>query len=228
MEHEDNTAMHEARTDGLDVSRDDLEDAFLELVASPAIVSKPWVAQWRSASFSIPTVFADRGDIVVLVGETTDDLAGSQYLGTRMGRESGELPRTNQEQDRAIRAVVRRLGDKGLIKGSHACGEGGLVVALAECAVAGGKGVRVALDDEFSPAASLFAETPSRVLVTVEPAAVDVVADLLDAAYVPYTALGVVGTDRVRCDDESGHTLVDLPLEQVAGVFAKAETDSES
>jgi phosphoribosylformylglycinamidine synthase len=163
--------------------------------------------------------FVTEGDIIVMVGETADELGGSQYLHVRHSVDAGAVPQVDFERERVVNDVLCQGIDAGLIHGAHACGEGGLAVALVESAVVGGHGFVVALDDDLDPASSLFSETQGRVIVTVDSEHSDDLADLLDATEVPYTALGAVHGDRVRIDDERQHTLIDLPLEQVSGAY---------
>ncbi|MCH2143309.1 MAG: phosphoribosylformylglycinamidine synthase subunit PurL [Phycisphaerales bacterium] len=111
-------------------------------------------------------------NLLVLVGETTDCIGGSHLLlmsqaapGSRM------LPRTDLKAGPANARVVAGLIAEGLVRSAHDPSEGGVLVAAAEMACAGGLGV--ALDPQAvqgnldSLSVACFAETPSRYLLEV-------------------------------------------------------------
>ncbi len=163
--------------------------------------------------------FEHEGDIIVLLGETADELGASQYLATCHGVSAGRPPKVDFELERGVEAATIRLIREGYAKSAHDCSEGGLAVALAECCIAGGHGCMVTLDDELSPVASLFSETQSRVILTVSPDDADVVADILDEAGIPYDGIGRVRGHSVTVLDESGTIYLDVPVERAADLF---------
>ncbi len=141
--------------------------------------------------------FKHPGDKIVLIGETLpQELGGSAYLKRRFGLVAGEIPSLDLEREAELQSVVRELIADGLICSAHDTSEGGLAVALVECCltseVAGGWGCDVAFDDGLSAAESLFAETQSRIVVTVEPAHYDELINRLEASELPFSALGDV------------------------------------
>jgi phosphoribosylformylglycinamidine synthase len=113
------------------------------------------------------------GDLVYLLGETRDELGGSEYHGL-LGEKTGCVPQVRPDDAKArYRALARAISD-GLVRSAHDCADGGLAVAVAETAFAGGLGMALdvaALPEAASlaPATLLFAETPSRLVVTVSP-----------------------------------------------------------
>jgi phosphoribosylformylglycinamidine synthase len=162
--------------------------------------------------------FKQAGDTVILVGETADELGGSEYLKLEHGLVSGDAPELDLELERDVQAVVRTAVRSGLLQSAHDCSEGGLAVALAECCMAGGIGAEVVLDDGFgapnavadlsavvdpsavaalAPVAALFSETQSRILVSVADADIERFIDSLIAADVPYSVIGQTGSDEL-------------------------------
>ena len=136
--------------------------------------------------------FKAAGDVIVLIGETADELGGSAYLKERFDLVAGAVPALDLELERELQSVTRELIADGLIRSAHDCSEGGLAVALAESCLSGGLGADVAFEDELSAAASLFSETQSRVLISAAPAAYDELINRLEAAGVPFAVLGEV------------------------------------
>ena len=144
------------------------------------------------------------GGRVLLLGEPgSTTLAGSAWAGTR-GHLGGELPDVDYDRHRAVIELVRSLVADGVLAGVHDVSEGGLGVALAEMAFAGGVGFRVTGVIDH---AQLFSEAPSRVVVCALPEhAPDVLRRAADAG-VPASLLGGSGGDRLVVEG-----LVDLDL----------------
>jgi phosphoribosylformylglycinamidine synthase subunit PurL len=141
--------------------------------------------------------FKDDGDVIVLVGETENELGGSEYLKVEHDIVSGRPPALDLELEMAVQGVVRAGIRAGVIKSAHDCSEGGIAVALAESCIAGDVGADVHLHDELHPVASLFAESQSRIVVTVaESDAEAFVQSCIDGG-VPYGVIGSVGGERL-------------------------------
>jgi phosphoribosylformylglycinamidine synthase len=148
--------------------------------------------------------------VIVLVGETEVELGGSEYLKVAHDLVSGRPPALDLALERDVqRAVVDAIG-AGLVKSAHDCSEGGIAVTLAESCIIGGIGATLALDDGLQPAASLFSETQSRIVVTVAPADTDALTDLLLTHDVPYSVLGEVGGDSLVIEDKADLTIAEL------------------
>jgi len=135
------------------------------------------------------------GNLLIQVGRTGGELGGSHLAAVR-GAADPAIPRVDLERGPGQLAAVGRLVERGLVRSAHDCSEGGMLVAAAEMAIAGRVGLDVDLSGvprgaELSTLAACFAETPSRVLVEVEPGDFDAVARLLREADVPF---GQVGT----------------------------------
>jgi phosphoribosylformylglycinamidine synthase len=158
--------------------------------------------------------FKDDGDVVVLVGESLAELGGSEYLKLEHGLVSGRPPALDLELERDVQAAVRDAIRVGLVKGAHDCSEGGLAVTLAESCLAGNVGADIHLDDDLHPAASLFGETQSRIVVTVAEKDAEALVALLIDHDVPYAVLGTVGGERLAIEGK-----VDLSLDDMRDAF---------
>lgn len=112
----------------------------------------------------------------------------------------------------AVAELVRSLVVGGLVAGVHDVSSGGLGVALAEMALAGGIGFRVA---RVADHAQLFSESPSRAVLCVEPDLLVAVERACETASVPFTRIGVAGGDVLSVKD-----LLEVPLEQVRSAWA--------
>ncbi len=172
--------------------------------------------------------FKRDGDVILLIGENTDELGGSQYLETVHGLEGGQVPKLDLEQEKAVLASVLELIASGLCDTAHDCSEGGLAIALAEMCLASGRGVEIKwLDLEgVRTDAVLFGEAQSRILVGIRPELMDKVADaLVDCGYIArYAELGTVGGLGLSVRSQLGQDmewtqLIDVSLERLKNAF---------
>ncbi len=111
------------------------------------------------------------GDLVYLLGATLDELGGSEYYDMQ-GFLGANVPRVDAAAALRRYRTVNRAQAQGVIASCHDLSDGGLGVALAETAFAGGFGIRADLRKVDAPAgmradALLFSESQSRLLVTV-------------------------------------------------------------
>jgi phosphoribosylformylglycinamidine synthase len=114
------------------------------------------------------------GDRVYLIGATRRELGGSEYWAQR-GLLGSSVPQVRAQDAsrwyRALHACIQNCW----VRSAHDCSDGGLGVALAETAFAGGFGMRLDLaelakHEKLRPDELLFSETPSRLVVTISPA----------------------------------------------------------
>ena len=82
------------------------------------------------------------GDRIVMLGETRPELGGSEWA-TRHGLRGGRPPAADLEAGRLLHELVAGLVTDRMVSGLHDCSDGGIAVALAEMAIAGGVGFRV-------------------------------------------------------------------------------------
>jgi phosphoribosylformylglycinamidine synthase II len=113
------------------------------------------------------------GDLVYLLGLTRNELGASEYY-EMLGYLGANVPKVDAASALALYKTVNRAQEKGLLASCHDLSDGGLGVALAEKAFAGGLGIhadlrQVACDRPLREDVILFSESQSRLLVTVRP-----------------------------------------------------------
>jgi phosphoribosylformylglycinamidine synthase subunit PurL len=79
------------------------------------------------------SAFTTPGDAIILLGENTDELGGSEYLARVHGEVAGRPPRCDLARERAVVAALLEAIRDGTVRSAHDCADGGLAVALAEC-----------------------------------------------------------------------------------------------
>jgi phosphoribosylformylglycinamidine synthase subunit PurL len=143
------------------------------------------------------------GDALILFGETKGHLGQSSYLMELFDREDGDAPHVDLEAERKAGDLVRALKAKGLLTAAHDLSDGGLGVAGAEMALAGGVGVKLASDVDLPQHAWFFGEDQGRYLVAVSRDDAEAMLAEADKAGVPATHVGKVEGDRVVLGNHS-------------------------
>jgi phosphoribosylformylglycinamidine synthase len=145
------------------------------------------------------------GRILLLGDAAATSLAGSAWARTR-GHAGGRLPDIDYDRHRALLELVRGLVADDVLAAIHDVSDGGLGVALAEMAFAGGVGFRVT---GLGGHAELFSEAPSRVVVCVLPERAPEVLRRASEAGLPASLLGGSGGDRLIVEGLADLALVE-------------------
>ena len=153
----------------------------------------------KSASLA----FKGAGDSILLVGETTGWLGQSMYLREICGREEGAPPPVDLTEERENGDLVRSLILDGTVTAAHDLSDGGLLIAIAEMAMASHVGAKLAGAPTDIPAhAHWFGEDQARYLVTVPAGKADAVITRARSAGVLASRIGVTGGDALLIDGE--------------------------
>ncbi len=164
------------------------------------------------------------GDVVYVLGMTRAELGGSEYYAL-LGHLGESVPRVDAAAARQLYEALSTAVERSLVASCHDCSEGGLGVALAEMAFAGGLGMD--LDLRAVPRAGelrddllLFSESQSRFVVTVHaadaPAFESALQGLLCA---PVGVITDTGLFRVR--GQSGHLLIEADVKQLKAAWQR-------
>jgi phosphoribosylformylglycinamidine synthase II len=141
--------------------------------------------------------FAGDGDRLILVGEASPGLAGSEYARLAGGAAEDGPPSLDLDRERRLQAFVREAAARGLVTSMQDVSGGGLAVALAEGAIWGRRGAVLRIAVAHSPAVDLFGESPSRVVITTLPRHAAALELLARQFGLPVEALGTVGGERL-------------------------------
>jgi len=153
----------------------------------------------RSATLA----FKAAGETILLIGETQGWLGQSLYLRDVCGREEGAPPPCDLLEERENGDVVRALIGEGLVSAAHDVSDGGLLVAVAEMAMASGIGASLdAVPEDTAAHAFWFGEDQARYIVTVPADGAEAVISRVQAASVPVHRLGITGGDAIAIPGE--------------------------
>ncbi len=134
--------------------------------------------------------FKDTGRSIVLIGETKGWLGSSLYLRELCGREDGAPPPVALSRERRAGEFVREAIDKHMIDACHDVSDGGLLVAVAEMAMASGIGAKIEVPYNTHAHAWAFGEDQARYIVTATP---DQIPALVEMAREFETPIRVIG-----------------------------------
>ena len=148
----------------------------------------------------VPTGFGRAGLAIWLLGETFAELGGSEFAEVVLGVIAGRPPALDLDRERGLHRLLHEAAAGDLLEAAHDCGDGGLAVALAECAIAGGHGFAATVPGDLPPHVALFSESASRAVVAIAPERAEELADLAGHHGVPWASIGETGGPRVVFD----------------------------
>jgi phosphoribosylformylglycinamidine synthase len=107
---------------------------------------------------------------VFIIGNTKDEMGGSEFYETTGHAGSGKVPVVDLKSDRRNAKAVLRLIRKNVVSSLHDCSKGGLAIALCEMAISGSNNFRIDLDKIPNSCSTishlLFSETASRYILS--------------------------------------------------------------
>ena len=161
--------------------------------------------------------FKNEGHDIFLLGETRDEIGGSEYLKTIHNLITGNIPQIDLEiHKRIIEFVLAAIGE-GLVQSAQDISDGGLAVALAECAFKNNIGASITLKSELRPDSLLFGETQSRVIISALPEHGQRIARLAKIHRISINKIGVTGGADLKINE-----LIDLPVEKLNKIYDQA------
>ncbi|RMF23200.1 MAG: phosphoribosylformylglycinamidine synthase subunit PurL [Cyanobacteria bacterium J083] len=174
----------------------------------------------------------NEGDIIYLLGVTTEtplNLGASEYLATIHQTVAGKPPEVDFDLERKVQSVCRQGIRQGWVNSAHDAAEGGLAVALAESCISGKRGAKINLTNNPNSRWDevLFAETASRIIVSVKPNQVTAWEEYLRANLGDnWQKLGTVaGTDTNLQINTTGGLIIDLSISAMSDRFNNAITN---
>jgi len=143
-----------------------------ETICIPPTLLISAIAVMENVSRAVSMDGKKAGDLLYIVGTTNDELGGSHYYSVH-GFIGNRVPKVNPQRGKKLMDTLSAAMEKGLVKACHDLSEGGIGVAAAEMAFAGGLGMVLYLDKVplGEPIARndtiLFSESNTRFLVEV-------------------------------------------------------------
>jgi phosphoribosylformylglycinamidine synthase subunit PurL len=142
---------------------------------------------------STTLAFKAEGEVILLVGKTQGWLGQSLYLRDICGREEGAPPPVDLAAEKLHGGFVRAMIMEGAATAVHDVSDGGLLVALAEMAMASGIGAVLEAPQDIPAHAYWFGEDQGRYVITVRGDAIKDVLELANFGFIPVCRIGATG-----------------------------------
>ncbi|MFD0167081.1 phosphoribosylformylglycinamidine synthase subunit PurL [Streptomyces decoyicus] len=157
-----------------------------------------------------PIAFADEGQLIYLLGDTREELGGSAWSQVVHEHLGGLPPKVDLERERLLADVLISASRDGMIDAAHDLSDGGLIQALVESCLRGGKGARVVVPDGLDPFVLLFSESAGRAVVAVPRSEELRFTDMCGARGLPATRIGVIDGDAIDVQGQFSLPLSEL------------------
>jgi phosphoribosylformylglycinamidine synthase len=160
--------------------------------------------------------FKNDGDLIVLMGEHREEIGGSEYLNIIHHMEKGLPPNIDLCFEKSVQDACRESIQAGILSSAHDCADGGLAITLAECCIAGKKGIVIKKNTGIRQDAFLFGETQSRIVVSLAQENLDFLKEITNKYEVPIDILGKVGGNSLKISH-----LIDIKIDQLEKAWKK-------
>ncbi|WP_037866507.1 phosphoribosylformylglycinamidine synthase subunit PurL [Streptomyces sp. NRRL S-1868] len=157
-----------------------------------------------------PMAFADEGHLIYLLGETAEELGGSAWSQVVHDHLGGRPPRVDLERERLLGEILIAASRDGMADAAHDLSDGGLIQALAESCLKGGKGARIVVPDGTDPFVFLFSESQGRALVAIPRSEEVRFTDMCAARGMPAERIGVVDGEELDIQGQFTLPLTEL------------------
>ncbi len=147
--------------------------------------------------------FKEQGDVLLLVGPVSDDIASSQYLVNWHKVELSGAPAFDMETEAKVQSSVLAAIRGGKVRSAHDVSEGGLMIALLESGFPSGLGFDISCPTEYRKDAFLFGEGQSRVVLSVKQEEVAAVKAEIESKGASVLEIGKVGGSAAVVDGEN-------------------------
>jgi len=142
-----------------------------------------------------PVAFQEEGQLLYLLGDTHEEFGGSAWSQVVHDHLGGLPPKVDLERERLLGEILISASRDGMIDSAHDLSDGGLIQAVVESALLGGKGARLVVPDGLDAFTFLFSESAGRAVVAVPRSEELRFNDMCGARGLPVTRIGVVDGD---------------------------------
>ncbi|MET7761863.1 phosphoribosylformylglycinamidine synthase subunit PurL [Streptomyces sp. NPDC005393] len=157
-----------------------------------------------------PIAFAEEGQLLYLLGDTAEELGGSAWSQVIHDHLGGLPPKVDLERERLLAEILISASRDGMVDAAHDLSDGGLIQALVESCLRGGKGARIVVPDGLDPFVLLFSESAGRAIVAVPRSEEVRFNDMCGARGLPAVRIGVIDGDEIDVQGQFSLPLAEL------------------
>jgi len=188
---------------------------------SPVIAALGLVEQKTS---KILQALREEGDDLIIVGNTSDEMGGSEYYEHIHNLTGGQVSRVNLKKEKILLRSLLRIQRSGRVESAHDISKGGLAAALAEMSVQGRKGATVDLDRVPNKTSRmdnlLFSETRSRLVLETKPRNTARMVSSFKRLGIPAAKIGTVTDNGVEFLSNS-QPIITIPLAEASRAWSE-------
>ncbi|MEU1675014.1 phosphoribosylformylglycinamidine synthase subunit PurL [Streptomyces roseifaciens] len=157
-----------------------------------------------------PMAFSDEGHLLYLLGDTKEELGGSAWSQVVHDHLGGLPPAVDLGREKLLAEILISASRDGMVDAAHDLSDGGLIQALAESCLRGGKGARIVVPDGIDPFVFLFSESAGRAVVAVPRSEELRFTDMCGARGLPAARVGVVDGEEIDIQGQFSIPLAEL------------------
>ena len=159
-----------------------------------------------------PSGWKTPGQVIYLLGNTGDELAGGEWAHVVHGHLGGLPPKVDLAAEQLLGEILVNASRDGLVDAAHDLSDGGLAITLAEATMRYGTGARIWLDavcerDGIDAFTALFSESTARVVVSVPRSEEVRFTDMCTARGQVHARIGVVDDETDGLDVQGQFTV---------------------
>ena len=166
----------------------------------------------------------EENDLIV-IGNTSDEMGGSEYYEHIHKLAGGRVPRVNLKKERTLLRSLLRTLRSGRVESIHDISKGGLAVALAEMSVQGRKGATVDLDKVPNKTSRmdnlLFSESRSRFIIETKPKNTTRIVNSFKRLGIPASKVGSVSDNGIEFLAK-GQAMLTIPMAEASRAWSEA------
>ncbi|MFD9869989.1 phosphoribosylformylglycinamidine synthase subunit PurL [Streptomyces niveus] len=157
-----------------------------------------------------PIAFAEEGQLLYLLGDTREEFGGSAWSQVIHDHLGGLPPKVDLDREKLLGEILISGSRDGMIDAAHDLSDGGLIQAVTESCLRGGKGARLVVPDGLDAFTFLLSESAGRAVVAVPRSEELRFTDMCGARGLPATRIGVVDGEEVEIQGEFSIPLTEL------------------
>ncbi|MDC0063813.1 phosphoribosylformylglycinamidine synthase subunit PurL [Candidatus Nitrosopelagicus sp.] len=146
-------------------------------------------------------------DVILVVGETKDELGGSEYYEYIHNFIGGVAPKVDFSESKKNMKSVLSLISKNLVKSVHDCSKGGLAIGISELCIFGKIGCKIDLSTSLSSEKMLFSESHSRYILVANKNNLDDIKSILSGDECSFSEIGIFSGDQIIFESASNSIL---------------------
>ena len=161
--------------------------------------------------------FKNEGDLIYVLGDDFEELGGSEYLKLIHDIVAGDSPKLDLNVEKKLHDSLLGLIEKKIILSAHDVSDGGIICALAECCIIDEEnpiGAEVIIPIKTREDFSLFSESQSRIIISLNPNNKNEFEEFLKDKKQPFTFLGKTGGSQLKINKK-----INISLDKLVDIY---------